>query len=264
MSYPLYAVFGLEARDCCVLTTIPRTTTRPQRVPRSAWIQLVGLHFQLDGKQISTELHVSDVLAFVQALRSLTNRVLELCRLDEIGVSFQVNSLANQHLDDDLHVTTQAIRALMLRIPRNLLAAWVRQIHLLVEITQTSPEAVLLCSHHDCLIHPRCSGLTGLVLTVFFSSPVTFTITSVLSSKFFICFILNTSFPSCTEHPHMTSNPVAGDLVQAASDVLHGHGGKVLVVRVLSTTRDLHTDVHLELGLVLVLSLFWTSSCVCS
>ena len=40
-----------------------------------------------------------------------------------------------------------------------------------------------------------------------------------------------------------------------ASDVLHGHGGKVLVARVVRTTRDLHTDVHLELGLVLVLSL---------
>ena len=38
------------------------------------------------------------------------------------------------------------------------------------------------------------------------------------------------------------------DLVQAASDVLHCHDGKVLVACVVRTTRDVCTDAHLELG----------------
>ena len=135
--------------------------------------------------------------------------------------------LASQHLDDDLHFTTQAIHALMrVNTPQppgceqssdvqnsdTVWISWIRRIHLLNERTRTSPEAVLLCTQHDCLIHPRCSGFTGFVLNVFFSSPVTFTITSALSSKFFIYFFLNTNFPSCTDHPHMTPNPVSGIL----------------------------------------------------
>ena len=118
--------------------------------------------------------------------------------------------------------------------------------------------------NHDCLIHPRCSGFTGFVLTVFFSSPVTFTITSALPSKFFIYFFLNTNFPLLHGSPTHDVKPCLWDLVQTTSDVLHGHGGKVLVARVVCTTRDLHTDAHLELVLVLVLSLFWTSSCASS
>ena len=53
----------------------------------------------------------------------------------------------------------------------------------------------------------------------------------------------------------MTPNPVSGDLVQTFSGVLHGQGGKVLVARVVCTTRDLHTDAHLELVLILVMCL---------
>ena len=45
------------------------------------------------------------------------------------------------------------------------------------------------------------------------------------------------------------------DLVQASSDALHGHDGKVLVARVVRTTCDAHTDAYLELGFVLVLVL---------
>ena len=45
------------------------------------------------------------------------------------------------------------------------------------------------------------------------------------------------------------------DLVQAASDALHGHDGKVLVARVVRTIHDAHTDVHLELDFVLVIVL---------
>ena len=105
--------------------------------------------------------------------------------------------------------------------------------------------------NHNCLIHPRCFGLTGFVLTVFFSSPVTFTITSALSSKFFIYFFLNTKFPSCTDHPHMTSNPVSGILSKRPLMSFT----VMVATRVVCTTRDLHTDAHLELVLVLVLDL---------
>ena len=45
------------------------------------------------------------------------------------------------------------------------------------------------------------------------------------------------------------------DLVEAASDALHGHDGKVLVACVVRTIHDAHTDAHLELGFVLVLVL---------
>ena len=43
------------------------------------------------------------------------------------------------------------------------------------------------------------------------------------------------------------------DLVQAASDALLGHYGKVLGVRVVRTIHDAHTNAYLELGFVLVL-----------
>ena len=49
--------------------------------------------------------------------------------------------------------------------------------------------------------------------------------------------------------------PCRLDPVQAATDALHGHGGKGLVARVVRTTHDNHTDAHLGLGLILVLVL---------
>ena len=45
------------------------------------------------------------------------------------------------------------------------------------------------------------------------------------------------------------------DLVQAASDALHGDDGKVLFYRVVRTIHDAHSDAHLELDFVLVLVL---------
>ena len=45
------------------------------------------------------------------------------------------------------------------------------------------------------------------------------------------------------------------DLVQAASDALHGNDGGVLVARVVRTIHDAHIDAHLELDIVLVLVL---------
>ena len=99
-----------------------------------------------------------------------------------------------------------------------------RTLSLLSERTRSSPwicsvvcNTAAFCSQLTGLVipsrsRPLChcsrSKFTGFVLTVFFSSPVTFTITSALSSKFSIYF-LNTTFPSCTDHPHMTSDPVA-------------------------------------------------------
>ena len=45
------------------------------------------------------------------------------------------------------------------------------------------------------------------------------------------------------------------DLVQAASDALLGHYGKILGVRVVRTIHDAHTDAYLGLGFVMVLVL---------
>ena len=94
------------------------------------------------------------------------------------------------------------------------------------------------------------------MLTVFFSSPVTFTITSVLSSKFFIYFFLNTSFPSCTEHPHMTSNPVAGILSKRPLMSF-----TVMVVKFLSFVLSAQLVIFIP---TLILNLAWFSSCPCS
>ena len=62
-------------------------------------------------------------------------------------------------------------------------------------------------------------------------------------------------FPLLHGSPTHDVKPCLWDLVQTFSDVLHGHGGKVLVARVIRTARDLHTDAHLELVLILVLCL---------
>ena len=62
-------------------------------------------------------------------------------------------------------------------------------------------------------------------------------------------------------HPHDVK-PRHCDLVQAASDALHGHYGKVLVARVVRTIHDAHTDAHLQLGFVLDLILSKSSPAV--
>ena len=111
--------------------------------------------------------------------------------------------------------------------------------------------------NHDCLIHPSCSGFTGFVLTVFFSSPVTFTITSALSSKFFIYFFLNTNFPSCTDHPHMTPNPVSGIL----SNKRPLMSFTVMVVRYSLLVLFAQLVIFIP---TLILNLAWFSSCPCS
>ena len=140
------------------------------------------------------------------------------------------DSLASQHLDDDLHFTTQAIHALMrVNTPQppgcerssdvqnaEWNSSWcgfpgLDRFICSLNVLEHHPKLSCCVRNHNCLIHPRCSWLT-----VFFSSPVTFTITSALSSKFFIYFFLNTNFPSCTDHPHMTSNPVSGILSETS------------------------------------------------
>ena len=160
------------------------------------------------------------------------------------------DSLASQHLDDDLHFTTQTIHALMrVNTPQppgcerssdvqnsdTVWISWARRIHLLTERTR------------------RCSGLTGFVLTVFFSSPVTFTITSALSSKFFIYFFLNTNFPSCTDHPHMTSNPVFGIFSKRSLMSF-----TVMVVRYSLLVLFAQLVIFIP---TLILNLFWFSFC---
>ena len=55
-------------------------------------------------------------------------------------------------------------------------------------------------------------------------------------------------------HTHNVK-PRRVDLVQAASDALHGHDGKFLVARVVRTSHDAYTDAHLELDFVMVLVL---------
>ena len=77
--------------------------------------------------------------------------------------------------------------------------------------------------------------------------------TSALFSKIFIYFFSKHEFPLLHGAPTHDVKPVAKILSKVAFDVLHG--GKVLVARVVCTTRDLHIDVDLELGLILVLSL---------
>ena len=149
-----------------------------------------------------------------------------------------------------------------MRIPRNLLAANGLQMFRTLNETHHGVDFLFACSlnvlehhlklscyvrNHDCLIHPSCSGFTGFVLTVFFSSPVSFTITSALSSKFFIYFFLNTNFPSCADHPHMTPNPVSG--------ILFKHSLMSFTVMVVRYSL---------LVLFAQLALFWTSSCACS
>ena len=118
------------------------------------------------------------------------------------------------------------------------------------------PKLSCYVRNHDCLTPPRCSGLTDLVLTVFFSSPVTFTITSALSSKFFIYFFLNTNFPSCTDHPHMTSNPVSGILSKR-----HLMSFTVMVVKYVLLVLFAQRVIFIP---TLILNLFWFSSCPCS
>ena len=73
-------------------------------------------------------------------------------------------------------------------------------------------------------MYPRCSGLTGFVLTVFLSSPVTFTITSALSSEVLHLLLSEHEFPLLHGSPKHDIKPFLWDLVQTAFDVLHGHG----------------------------------------
>ena len=62
-------------------------------------------------------------------------------------------------------------------------------------------------------------------------------------------------FPLLHGSPKHDVKPFLWNFVQTAFDVLHGHGVKRLLVPVVCTTRDLHTDAHLEHVLVLVLCL---------
>ena len=132
-----------------------------------------------------------------------------------------------------------------------------RQIRLLTERTRTSPEAVLLCSQSRLFDTPKMLWTHWSCAHCFLSSPVTFTITSVLSLEVLHLLLSEHELPLLHgATPTHDVKPRRWDLVQAASDVLHGHGGKVLVVRVVRTTHDVCTDAHLELGLVLVLYMF--------
>ena len=90
----------------------------------------------------------------------------------------------------------------------------------------------------------------------FFSSPVTFTITSALSSKFFIYFFVNTNFPSYTDHPHMTSNTVSGILSKRPLMSF-----TVMVVRYSLLVLFAQLVIFIP---TLILNLFWFSSCPCS
>ena len=125
-----------------------------------------------------------------------------------------------------------------------------------LNVLEHHPKLSCYVRNHDCLIHPRCSGFTGFALTVFFSSPVTFTITSALSSKFFIYLFLNTNFPSCTDLPHMTSNPVSGILSKRPLMSF-----TVMVVRYSLLVLFAQLVIFIP---TLILNLFWFSSCACS
>ena len=135
---------------------------------------------------------------------------------------------------------------------------------MLTERTRTSPEAVLLCSQS------RLSDTPKLLWIHWFSTHCFLQFSRHVHDHF--SFVLEVLYLLLSEHefpllhgsPTHDAKPCLWDLVQTFSDVLHGHGGKVLVARVVCTTRDLHTDAHLELVLILVLSLCWTSSCACS
>ena len=59
----------------------------------------------------------------------------------------------------------------------------------------------------------------------------------------------------------MTSDPVARILSKRPLMSFTVMVGRVLVARVVRTTRDVHTDIHLELGLVLVLVVDLVLSC---
>ena len=141
--------------------------------------------------------------------------------------------------------------------------SWARQIHLLTERTQTLLEAVQLCTQSRLFDSPK------MLLTHWSCAHCFLQLSRHVHDH---CSVVLEVLQLLSDHelhllhgaPTHDVKPRRWDLAQAASDVLHGHGGKVLVVRVVRTTRDLHTDVHLELGLALVLSLFWTSSCACS
>ena len=133
--------------------------------------------------------------------------------------------------------------------------SWTRQIHLLIERIRTSPEAVLLCSQSRLFDTPKMLWTHWFCTHCFLQfsrhvhdhSSVVLEVLHLLLSEH--------EFPLLHGSPTHDVKPCLWDLVQTVSDVLHGHGGKVLVARVICTTRDLHTDAHLELVLVLVLCL---------
>ena len=135
---------------------------------------------------------------------------------------------------------------------------------MLTERTRTSPEAVLLCSQSRLSDTPKLLWIHWFCTHCFlqFSRHVHDHFSVVLEVLHLL--LSEHEFPLLHGSPTHDAKPCLWDLVQTFSDVLHGHGGKVLVARVVCTTRDLHTDAYLELVLVLVLSLFWTSSCACS
>ena len=142
--------------------------------------------------------------------------------------------------------------------------SWARRIHLLTERTRTSPEAVLLCSQSQLFDTPK------MLWTHWFCTHCFLQLSRHVHDHFSVVLevlhllLSEHEFPLLHGSPTHDVKPCLWDFVQTSSDVLHGHCGKVLVARVVCTTRDLHTDAHLELVLVLVLSLFWTSSCACS
>ena len=133
---------------------------------------------------------------------------------------------------------------------------------MLTERTRTSPETVLLCSQS------RLSDTPKLIWIHWFCTHCFLQFSRLVHDHFSVVLevlhllLSEHEFPLLHGSPTHDAKPCHWDLFQTYSDVLHGHGGKVLVVRVVCTTRDLHTDANLELVLVLVL--FLTSSCACS
>ena len=126
---------------------------------------------------------------------------------------------------------------------------------MLTEHTRTSPETVLLCSQS------RLSDAPKLIWIHWFCTHCFLQFSRLVHDHFSVVLevlhllLPEHEFPLLHGSPTHDAKPCLWDLVQTFSDVLHGHGGKVLVARVVSTARELHTDTHLELVLTLVLCL---------
>ena len=136
--------------------------------------------------------------------------------------------------------------------------SWARQIHLLTERTRTSPESVLLCSQSRLFDTPKMLWTHWSCTHCFLqlSRHVHDHFSVVLEVLHLLLSFLNTSFPSCTEHPHMTSNPVVGILPKRPLMSF-----TVMVVRFLLFVLFAQLVIFIP---TLILNLFWFSSCPCS